>query len=122
MAIVDGAVSGMEVAGAVKQIAELRACEAVLLPIDLGRAASPGLVLEGRPVSFGELSVEAAVVRDHDGRVFDECRHLRVVDAVAGDHLVGDARKRHDFVGDRSGRLVEGRERVPHAATRPSAR
>jgi hypothetical protein len=34
---------------------------------------------------------------------------------VAGDHLVGDARKCGDLGGDRLGRLVEGGEGVPEA-------
>ena len=66
MAVVDGPVGLVEEAGAVQQIAELRAREAVFPPVDLGGAAAPGLPLENRPVAFGEFAVETRVVRDGD--------------------------------------------------------
>lgn len=41
VAVIEGAVGLVEEAGPVQQIAELRACEAVLTPADFGRAAAP---------------------------------------------------------------------------------
>jgi hypothetical protein len=38
-----------------------------------------------------KAAVEAGIVGDHQGGGSDELRHLRRVDAVAGDHLVGQA-------------------------------
>jgi hypothetical protein len=64
MAIVDGPVSLMEEARPVQEVAEARALEAVLSPLDLGRRTSPRLSLKNRPVALGEFAVETGVVRD----------------------------------------------------------
>ncbi|MEY9136149.1 hypothetical protein ACVMII_005049 [Bradyrhizobium diazoefficiens] len=93
MAVVDGPMGLVEVAGAVEQVAELRAGEAVRSPVDLGRAAGPSFLFEERPVALGELAIEIAVVRNRDEAVFDEGRDRCIVDFVTCDHLVGDARQ-----------------------------
>jgi hypothetical protein len=98
----------MEIAGAVQEVAELRARKAVRFTLDLGRAAAPWLPFDDRPVTLHELPVERAVMRDHDRRVVDERVHRRIVYPVTGHHLVGNAGQRHDLVGDRACRLVEG--------------
>ncbi|MDT9702753.1 hypothetical protein, partial [Streptomyces sp. P17] len=67
--------------------AQFGALEAVLAPLDFGRAAGPCLLCEHRPVSFGKPAVELAVMRDNYNRVVYEFFHRDVVDAVTCDPI-----------------------------------
>jgi hypothetical protein len=44
----------------------------MLAPLNFGSRARPSLVLEDRPVSFGEFAVEAGHMRDDDDGVGGE--------------------------------------------------
>src|ERR1700758_890325 len=107
MAVVDRSMSLVEEAGAVREITQTRALEAVSPPLDLGRRTLAGLALEYRPVVFGEFSVEARVVSNDDHGILRERRARRLVDPVSRDHVVRDAGERDYLRRDRVGRLVE---------------
>ena len=107
MAVVDRSMSLVEEAGAIQEITQARALEAVSPPLDLGCRATPRLALEYRPVAFREFSVEARIVGNDDYGVVREGRDGRLVDPVSRDHVVRDAGERDYLPRDQVGRLVE---------------
>jgi len=113
MAVINSTVSLVKEANAVQQVAELRTRKAVFAPVDLGRAACPGLMFEDGPIPLGELAVEPAVVCNDDHGIIDEGVRGRLVDPMAGHRVIGDAGKYRDLVGYRYGRLVEAPRKCP---------
>ena len=73
----------VEEAGAIQEVAEARAFEAVFPPFDLGRRAPPRLPLEYRPIAFHEFTIEARVVGNDNHGVVHEREDGRVVDPLS---------------------------------------
>ena len=114
-AVVDGAVGLVEEPDTVQQVAQLRAGEAIGAPVDLGRAAAPGHLFEDRPVALSEHAVEAGIMGDDDDRVGDEGRDHVGIDALPGDHVVGDTGHGRRLGRDRRRWLIARRKDVPDA-------
>ena len=112
MAIVHGSVRVVEEPRLRNQISKLGATEAVLLPVDAGRRASPVHVFEQGPGPLGEFPVKCRVVRNDDLRVGDEILECGIIDLVPGNHLIRDAGQLDDLLRDRDRRLVESLENV----------
>ncbi len=83
-------VSLVEEAGAIQEVAEARAFEAVFPPFDLGRRAPPRLPLEYRPIAFHEFTIEARVVGNDNHGVVHEREDGRVVDPLSCYHVIRD--------------------------------
>jgi len=73
----------VEEAGAVQQIAQARAFEAMFSPLDLRRRAAPGLAFEDRPVALCEFPIEAGIVRDDDRGIGNERGDRSLVDSLS---------------------------------------
>ena len=90
-AVIDGAVSIVEIAALPDQVAELRSFIAAALPVDLGNRARPCFARKELVEGFAERPVEAGVVGDHEVGRLDDGPDRRHVEHLAGNHLIGDA-------------------------------
>ena len=80
-------------------------------PGDVVDGAGPVLVREHGEPRLDKRSVELGVVCDHEVRLVGQRLHLRIVNALAGDHFVGDVRESHDFRRQRAARILERHQR-----------
>ncbi len=100
-AVIDGAVSIMEIPGLSDKVAKLHSFETPRRPVNLGDRASPCLRRESRGEGFTERAVEAGIVGNDEIGGVDKSPHLRDID-----HLTGITDGRH---GGRPGHsLLEG--------------
>jgi hypothetical protein len=72
MAIVDCAMSVVEIPDVGQEITELGSAEAVLAPVDLGLGAGPVLMLEDWRQPLRKLPVKGGVMGDDDVGIGDE--------------------------------------------------
>ena len=109
-----------EEAEAVSQIFELGRGHAFLRPGHLLQRAGPRQGFEDRQARFQERTVEARIVRNHQFHPVQQGSHPRIVDALAGHHVIGNAMHRGRRRRYRPARIFQFVEDVQYPVDLPA--
>ena len=116
VAIGFGAVTVIEEAVPIREVLELGTRDAGVAPRHFLPRTAPRQRGEHGQAGLEELAVETSVVRDHDADGLEQLTDARVVDALAGDHRVGNAVNGGRRGRDRHARIFERVVGLEHAS------